>query len=216
MEEHRFTVSRSARFVTLGSPGEAVRQVWLVCHGYGQLAGDFVRPFDGLDDGTRWIVAPEGLSRFYVDHATRQVGASWMTSEDRSAEIEDYLEYLDRLHEHVFDSVDRDSVTVHALGFSQGAATVCRWAAMGRAEVDRLILWGGLVPPDLDLAQHAARLRAARPVLVVGEEDEFVLDEAVEASRGRLEEAGIPCQIRTFPGGHRLDRATLVALAEMR
>src|SRR5256886_8002767 len=36
----------------------------------------------------------------------------------------------------------RAGVTVHALGYSQGASTVSRWAALGKAKIDRLTLWG--------------------------------------------------------------------------
>src|SRR6266498_2722637 len=141
MQEHRLTVSRTARYFTLGRPD---REVWFVLHGYGQLAALFLRHFEPLDDGTRLIVAPEGLSRFYLteDPAERRVGASWMTREDRLTEIEDYVQYLDAVHADVVGSVDRSLVKVRVLGFSQGAATACRWASTGASRVDRLIVWG--------------------------------------------------------------------------
>src|SRR5207237_10690301 len=117
-----------------------------------------------LDDGRRHLVAPEGLSRFYVGEGAteRRVGASWMTREDRLAEIEDYVRYLDAVYDDVFGRLDRARVTVHALGFSQGAATVSRWTAMGTSRIDRVLLWGGELPPDLELAgaHVAGRLRA--------------------------------------------------------
>src|SRR5438067_4641848 len=74
-----------------------------------------------------------------------------MTREDRLAEIDDYVRYLDAVYDDVFRRIDRARVTVHALGFSQGAATVSRWTAMGKSRIDRVILWGGEFPPDLDL-----------------------------------------------------------------
>lgn len=58
MQEHRIAVARTARYFTLG---RAEREVWFVLHGYGQLADRFLRHFDPIDDGTRLIVAPEGL-----------------------------------------------------------------------------------------------------------------------------------------------------------
>jgi len=75
VQEHRITVSRSARYFTLGRPD---REVWFVLHGYGQLAARFLRHFEPLDDGTRLMVAPEALSRFYLGEARaeRGVGAS--------------------------------------------------------------------------------------------------------------------------------------------
>ncbi|NIM48528.1 MAG: phospholipase, partial [Gemmatimonadales bacterium] len=141
MQEHRFPTSRTARYFTLGTHRRDVRQVWFVCHGYGQLAQQFLRQFEVLDDGRRLIVAPEGLSRYYIDHTDRRVGASWMTSEDRLSEISDYVDYLDALYEHVLKRHRRSSVDVYVLGFSQGAATAARWISHGSATTDRLILW---------------------------------------------------------------------------
>ncbi|MEJ2217163.1 MAG: hypothetical protein P8099_11165 [Gemmatimonadota bacterium] len=101
MIERHITVSRVARYYTLGPPAIDAAEVWFVLHGYRQLAGRFLRRFEALDDGTRRIVAPEGLSRFYVDDDSgphgpgSRVGASWMTREDREREIDDYVAYLD-------------------------------------------------------------------------------------------------------------------------
>src|SRR2546425_6931053 len=99
MQEHQFSTSRSARYFTLGSPQHAA-DVWLVCHGYGQLASRFLERFRPLEAERRCIVAPEGLSRFYLTDspAERRVGASWMTREDRLHEIDDYVRYLDGVY----------------------------------------------------------------------------------------------------------------------
>ena len=98
MREHSIKVRRSARYYTLGPDDErAVRDVWFVLHGYGQLAAQFIGIFEALNDGTRLIVAPEALNRFYVagvetaPAAERGVGATWMTREDRLNEIDDYV-----------------------------------------------------------------------------------------------------------------------------
>lgn len=213
MQEHRLTVRRSARFYTLGGPGPATREVWFACHGYGQLAGRFLEKQRALDDGRRYLVAPEGLSRFYLsERATeRRVGASWMTRDDRLAEIEDYVQYLDAVYADVFGSLDRAQVTVHALGFSQGASTVSRWVALGKAKIDRLILWGGEFPPDLDLTVDTvvSRLRDARLALVYGRSDEFITPKVVQTITARLRQHGIPCREIPFDGGHELNEAVL-------
>ena len=51
-----------------------------------------------LEDESRVLVAPEGLSRFYVNATHGLVGASWMTREDRQHEIDDYVGYLDAIY----------------------------------------------------------------------------------------------------------------------
>ncbi len=208
MQEHSLSTSRTARYFTLGSHRDAT-ELWVVCHGYGQLAARFLERFRPLESPGRCIVAPEGLSRFYLtEHPTeRRVGASWMTREDRLHEIDDYVRYLDALHAQVASAEAR----VTALGFSQGTATVCRWAAFGSARIDRLIVWGGEVPPDLDLADARVsdRLRAVRLTLVYGAGDQFFTPKIVAATTARLETSRIACQQMQFDGGHEIDEATL-------
>src|SRR5205809_5270742 len=217
VHEHHLPVSRTARYYTLGAPGPGTRQVWVVCHGYGQLASRFLEKLRVLDDATCYLVAPEALSRFYLSESPteRRVGASWMTREDRLAEIEDYVRYLDAVYADVFGSLDRAQVTVHALGFSQGAPTVSRWAAMGKAGIDRLTLWGGEFPPDLDLTvdQVARRLRDARLALVYGRSDEFITPKVVSGIVDGFRRHGIPYEEIAFDGGHELNEAVLRELA---
>ncbi len=218
MHEHHLRVTRTARYFTLGDPSGEVAQVWFVCHGYAQLAARFLEKLRVLDDGRRYVVAPEGLSRFYLTEspAERRVGASWMTREDRLSEIEDYLPYLDAVYDDVFGLVDRSQVTVHALGFSQGAATVSRWTALGKAQIDRLVLWGGEFPPDLDLTLGTVvgRLQSARLSLVYGRSDEFITPKVIAGVTERLRQYGIPYREMPFDGGHELDEGTLRELAK--
>lgn len=206
MQEHRFSTPRSARYFTLGS-ATAATDVWFVCHGYGQLASRFLERFRPIEAKQRCVVAPEGLSRFYLsEHAAeRRVGASWMTREDRLHEIEDYVRYLDALSGHVAPG----SAKVTALGFSQGTATAARWAALGSSRIDRLILWGGEVPPDLDLT----RLRVPSLTLVYGTRDPFFTPKVVAANEARLREHKIRYDVVSFDGAHEIDEPTLLQVA---
>jgi predicted esterase len=222
-------IRRHARYAVLGPGGEGAEggepdvrpsSTWFALHGYGQTAPGFLRYFTSLDDGSRLLVAPEGLHRHYVDHEAGTVGASWMTSEDRLTDIADYVAYLDRLHGHLGaagvggadGASDPESVVV-ALGFSQGVHTLGRWLAFGSARIDVAVFWGSHLPPDLDLEEHADRYRDARVHLVAGEEDPHFDDEAVSEAEGRLRAAGIPFETHRFGGGHRLDREVLEELA---
>jgi predicted esterase len=213
MREHYFHVSRTVRYYTLGPEDGDVRQVWFVCHGYGQLAGEFVTEFAPLDNGNRLFVAPEGLSRYYTNHARRMVGASWMTREDRLTEITDYVKYLDTLYDHVFNTVSRTSATVFVLGFSQGAATAARWVCQGQAVTDRLVLWGELPPPDLDLEVAWGKLEDSRLTIVVGTDDHYVDGSQLLEAEARLLDHDIPYETISFEGGHHLDDGVLRSLA---
>jgi predicted esterase len=220
MGEHHLPVSRTARYFTLGEIGPATREVWIVLHGYGQLAARFLRQFEPLAGGGRVIVAPEGLSRFYLETSLRgshgdTVGATWMTREDRLADIADYVHYLDALQAAIFSRVERGAASLHVLGFSQGTATASRWTALGSggAPPDRLTLWGGEVPPDLDLAVAAERWRGLRLALVVADGDEYITPKVLARDEARLRAHAIPYEVRRFAGGHTIDPAVLGELA---
>ncbi len=213
-EEHHIHVNRTARYYTIGDLESDLSEVWFVLHGHTYLAKHFIRYFRVLEDDRRLIVAPEGLSRFYVNHEERRVGASWMTKEDRLTEIADYVNYLDELYRHLFGTVDRSAVKVHVLGFSQGAATACRWVAQGDAAADRLTIWAGLVPPDLDLKNGGEKLRDAKLTIVLGDRDDYVAAAEAADQKVRLGELGILHEFVRFEGGHVLKDDLLLRLAE--
>ena len=212
--EHRVTVERSARVYTLGNVQAS--EAWVVLHGYGQLAARFINNFAELAGSERVVVAPEALNRFYIDAprpglpvSDRRVGTTWMTREDREAEIDDYVAYLDRMLPNVVPMAK--SVTV--LGFSQGVATACRWVALGATPVRHLIMWAGPLPPDLDLHRLADRLVGVRVDFVIGERDPIGVGGALEEQLDALEQAGIQIEVVQFEGGHTIDADVIRQLA---
>ena len=220
LQAHSVVVPRTARYYTLGSTHGFPRELWIVCHGYGQLASRFIKQFAALDDGTRLIVAPEGLSRFYLDSIAERrqqgaprVGATWMTREDRDAEIADYVQYLDLVASEVRHHLAGASPRIIVLGFSQGTATASRWLAASELRAEQLVLWSGAIPPELDLAAWSAHLHGAAITLVAGESDEMVSAAAVASEAERLSSAGVGYTLQRFPGGHAIDPEALGELA---
>ena len=136
---------------------------------------------------------------------------SWMTREERLHEIEDYVSYLDAVYEQTFDGLERAATRVTALGFSQGAPAVCRWIDRGGARVDRLILWGGELPADIDLSEGAA-IRGPEMILVVGTNDEYITPARLAEAEAFLTGHGIDYRLQTFDGGHRLSKRVLERL----
>jgi predicted esterase len=218
--EHRhITVPKTARYAIMGSFDSRVKEVWIVCHGYGQLAGRFLSRFAPLERDDRLFIAPEALSRHYVaspDTVHRPdspVGASWMTREDRDAEIEDQIKYLELLYGEVFTHIDRDSVRLWVVGFSQGVATVTRWLARGRITADRVVIWAGMIPPELG-ASGGRMLSARAPVtMVAGSSDEFLTPKVLAAQEAKLRELGISYTRIGFDGGHDISAPALLELA---
>jgi predicted esterase len=221
MHEHHLHVGRTARYVVLGPDDPAaVRGVWFVLHGYGQLAATFIRHFAPLDDGSRLIIAAEALNRFYLADvasspaADRPVGATWMTREDREHEITDYVAYLDALWgEMVSRLPERAPYRLTVLGFSQGTATAARWVSLGTARPAQLVLWGGLFPPELDLDRLDHPVRRTDVHLVVGSRDRFVTTARLAEEEARLRAADIDFEVTRYEGGHGIRREVLTEVA---
>ena len=220
-ELRHLQVPRQARYAIMGSPTANLSEVWFVCHGHGQLASRFLSRFLPLERDDRLFVAPEALSRYYLappvtgPHAPgTPVGASWMTAEDREYEIEDYVTYLDLLHDSIFSVVDRSKVKLWVLGFSQGVATVARWVVRGKVAPDRVVLCAGILPPELT-ADTAPRLTQRAPLtIVLGDRDDFARPELVAAQEVRLKTLKLPHQLITFHGGHEIAPEALRLLTQ--
>jgi predicted esterase len=213
--EHHLAVTRTARYWTLGEAAGEDPEVWFVLHGYAQLARRFLSRFGTIAEG-RLVVAPEALSRFYVEsprgrHGKESVvGATWMTREDREAEIADNVGYLDSLAAEVLPANAR--VTV--LGYSQGVAAAWRWAAYGAARPpDKLVLWAGFFPHDLDVKRAARALEHSQIVMVRGADDRTFGEAAESEEEARLAGSGLVYRIERHAGGHEIDPETLRRVA---
>lgn len=209
---HALTVSRSARYYTLGKGDANTREVWFVLHGYGQLASQFIRHFRTIDDGTRLIVAPEALSRFYLGEDFKRIGATWMTKEARDAEIQDYISYLNQVAAKTMLDVGAE-VRVTVFGFSQGATTASRWITLGGREAHRLILWAGPLAHDLDLIEFGETFSKTDISFVIGNKDHFISPERAEEEMGRLRAKGIDFTFVPFEGTHQMNADILKRLA---
>jgi predicted esterase len=91
---------------------------------------------------------------------------------------------------------------------------VSRWLAASELRADQLVLWGGGIPPELDLAAWATRLRGAALTLVAGDGDEYVTPAALAAEAERLSSAGVAFTLQRYAGGHTIDGSALLQLAE--
>ena len=217
VQEHHIRVVKRARYYTIGS-ADQVSDIWIVCHGYGQLAARFITAFQCIAEHGRLIVAPEALHRFYRDPppapaASRRVGATWMTREDRENDIADYVDYLDLLISEIVSRAP--SARLHVLGFSQGSATVLRWAANASRVPDHIILWAGEVPQDVDWTAAARKLAKTRIDVVRGSRDDLTSEEGLSRNLRTLSEVALEYHVHQFNGGHHMDEATLVRLADL-
>lgn len=215
MIEHHLTVQRTARYYTIGELTDNTTHVWFCLHGFGQLASFFSKKFADLDDGKTLIVVPEGLSRLYLNGEYKRIGASWMTREDKQHEINDFMAYLNSLYDTVLSGRNVADLHVTLLGFSQGAATACRWLNGGREghahiRADRLILWAGFFGNGISDVIDPTVLANVETHYVYGTQDEyFSLIGDVDAYRARLLTDIPNLKITAFEGGHRVEPEVL-------
>ncbi|MBK8226213.1 MAG: phospholipase [Flavobacteriales bacterium] len=210
MDERFIRVQRTARYHVLGTL-VASPELWIVIHGYGQLARYFLNNFKGLEE-ERCIIAPEGLSRFYLDAEHSRVGATWMTREDRLHEIDDHVGYLDALCAELLRQA-MPGARLNVLGFSQGVPTAARWAIRSSTPIRRAVLWAGSLPPELD-REALSRWRHMPVDLVLGDRDEYAGTKELEAQALRLQQAEVPHRTHRFAGGHALEPVLLGRLIQ--
>lgn len=215
MEHQTLLFTCQARYFQLGTITPNTSQVWFVLHGYGQLAQYFVQKFKVLQDHNICVIAPEALSRFYLeDVASRmqsgnnRVGATWMTKENREMDIQNYVIYLNALYQKVMTSAGTVPVTI--LGFSQGSATASRWVADGHVAFQRLILWAGIFPPDMNIDVSKKVLHDKDTYVVYGKSDPFLKDSRFAEMNTIAASLGIMPRVITFEGKHDIDQATLL------
>ncbi len=197
---------RTARVSQLGKWSSKTKQTWIVLHGYGLLAEYFIKHFEPLNDGARVIIAPEALQRFYLSGTNGRVGASWMTKADRLTDIEDNLNYLDNVYA-LIPTEHRKNVIV--LGFSQGTPTAFRWALSRELDVNHIIAWASDIPADVLENGGVDWLNERNVHVYVGDSDEFVTPERLEAVRKTLASYQLNYQFYTFDGSHRIQRDAL-------
>jgi len=219
INSHKKKVARTAHYYSIGTPSKSIKKIWIVCHGYGQLAERVINKFDGITDNETLILAPEGLSSFYWQNKGtgesqwrgRQLAASWMTRNNRLDEIEDYTNYIKGLYDEYVPQL-ADNVEITLMGFSQGCATQMRWIMGVLPDFHRLVLWAGMVPEDLDYTPHQAYFAAKEIHFVYGDDDMFLTPERLDWYLNFVKEQGLNMNIHSFEGKHVVDIPTLKKL----
>ncbi len=219
MQELQVTFNFQARYFKLGEINQHTRAVWFVLHGYGQLAKYFLTKFKALTDHGVCVIAPEGLSRFYMEDVNtrnqtgnNRVGATWMTRENRLMDIDNYIMFLNTIYKTEIHS--NPALPVTLLGFSQGAATASRWAVQNSIDYNRLILWSGIFPADMDFEKSKEILKIKQVCQVYGSKDPFLTDSRIGEMRRLSEKLGVKSDPLVFDGGHEIHEETLLRCVE--
>lgn len=208
IRSHQLPVTRTAHYATLGTPGPHIKQLWIACHGYGQLSKTFIKRFIPIWDENTLVIAPEGLSRFYWGGFDGPVVASWMTREDRLDEIADYSNMLQQLYTHYTELCD-PNVEIYLLGFSQGTATQIRWIMREFPRFNHLILWAGQLPEDLDYQPHLSYFANKQLYFAHGDQDPLITPKRMAIMREIIASSGLSFQEFPYKGVHKVEREAL-------
>lgn len=208
---HKISVPRTAHYSVCGNLTDRTREIWIVLHGYGQQANEFLNIFRNLADNNRAIIAPEALSSFYLRRSSGKTGASWMTSTHRLDEMADYLNYLDILAEQIRTAATANPRII-LLGFSQGSETAVRWFLHTKIRLEKLVVWSGFLPPELSIKDLQRKNRHTVIYLVHGNRDRLFPVDVREKLYQELGSANINFEKIEFNGGHGIDQHTLSVL----
>jgi len=208
------SVAATFSYETHGTLTAGTSDVWVVFHGYGQLAKHFIRRFDVLGDA-HYAIAPQGQNKFYLDaHENRyeKVGASWLTKETREQDMANQMAYVNAVWSAENPTGIAPQARVHLLGFSQGASVACRWAVHRQLPLATLVLWAGMLPEELHQSHFAHLAPDTDIVFVAGNQDPLVTPARREAGVESLKAVFPDFRLVTFEGGHEVKREVLVEL----
>jgi predicted esterase len=207
--------SYEAHYSISHEPTGEESEIWVVFHGYGQLAEFFIRKFIPFESDVRLILAPEGTNYGYLNEFQGRVGANWMTSHERETAIANNHRYLDLLMEEVLKGIS-STLKIHVLGFSQGGATATRWASRWDRDIETMVLWAGGIAHDLPIQEAKEKFSNTNFVLVTGDQDQFLTPENIQKQKDMLNRLGKQEIRLEFSGGHELEPNLLEKIINLR
>ncbi|MCH7412775.1 alpha/beta hydrolase [Belliella sp. R4-6] len=197
-----------AQYYLSHNPSGAEKEIWIVLHGYGQLAEFFLRKFNSCFSEERLFVAPEATNYNYLNGFSGRVGANWMTRHERELAISNNQRLLNSLIDTICNEYEV-LPKINVLGFSQGAATASRWCNQLKYPISKLVLWGGGFANDLQIEGLGDALKLSEVIVVLGDQDEFITTDSIQKQEELILSLEVKVNNITYSGGHDLHTPTL-------
>ena len=189
MDKKTVQFSYKSPYYQIGSISDQTKEIWLVFHGYGQLAEEFLEEFSGLAKADSVFLFPQGLSKFYLKGVGNKIGASWMTAHDRELDITNYLTYIDQLFSLEIQQ-HLEHTKLNIFGFSQGGHTASRWVNHARIKYEKFVLWGSSLAHEINTEDIHKGFSAGKNILIIGDEDRFISSDQLEKTKRRYSRLG--------------------------
>lgn len=201
--KHFFETRKTARYFTHNILSDQTGTIIIAIHGYAQTAEHFIESFSSLPENY-FVIAPEGLNRFYSRGFGGVPVANWMTSLERETEIKDYIHYLDGLYEHL-QLQKYPKAKIVLIGFSQGVATSSRWLQATQHKVDFYLMIAGDIANEMH-KQLPEKISEMPKAYLIGDNDSIIAIEKVEAMKLLL---GVETPFYSFAGKHEVNAECL-------
>lgn len=199
-------------YETLNNLTDTTKNVWIVFHGIGFLSRFFLRYFDTLEPNENYIIAPQAPSKYYLNGEYKHVGASWLTKENTEQETENLIAYINAV---LAAEKIPSACSVFFLGFSQGVSVAMRYLARTQFSCDKLIVYAGGIPNELEKSDFTYLTKHKTKVIsVLGNTDTYLTPERLTAEREKMESIfGDAYEHMGFDGGHEIRKEIIHKLA---
>ena len=212
--KHNISFEFSSSYITYNKLTDKTENIWIIFHGYGELSKYFIRRFDVFEGDKNYIIAPQGLSKFYVDEDFKNVGASWLTKEDKESDLLNQQKYLIKLMDELKSKIDFSKIKINLFGFSQGVSVFTRLLINYNMKIDNIIIWAGWVPDEFFNINKDV-LKDTNLFFVVGNKDKYynnpIMKGYIEKFKKTLNKE---IDYFVFDGGHIVDRKVLKKINE--
>lgn len=201
MEKFQLDFNFTAPYFKTGLISEQTKKVWIIFHGYAQLVEDFQEGFSNIDLDENVLIFPQGLSKFYMKGIDKKIGASWMTANDREFDIQNYINYLDKIYQMEIQPFLK-RINLNILGFSQGVHTASRWIYQSGISYQKFIAWGAGLAHEIDKEIIKKSFSQGYNYFVIGDKDRFISQEALEKMKDRYRIIGLDYKLIQYQGTH--------------
>lgn len=209
--EKQIPYTSTNTYSTLNSIGTETKNIWVVFHGIGYLSRYFIKFFDALPADENYIIAPQAPSKYYLNGQYKYIGASWLTKENTTMEIENIMNYIDALISLEALPTDRNLII---FGFSQGVSIAARWVAKRKIACNHFILYAGGLPKELKPMDFAFLTDNRTEVtVIVGDNDEYLTPPRMLSENKRIDELFQKRAKKVvFEGGHEIKKDIIYGL----
>lgn len=208
-----FISAKTARYSTYGELTASTKYFWFALHGSKMLCEQMLYKFKDFDPKEHFVVAPEGLNRFYEKDFGGPVVASWMTKRDRLHEIEDNGNYLSGLYQYFLAQLPQGCKKT-IMAFSQGGTIAFRWLYQKEVEVDNVIPYACWIPEDIDLTASKTDLNASQLLFTYGKEDQFLTEKYIAMVGDVINKSDVNMTFLPYTGNHRISKDQLNLIFE--